>query len=147
MDVDVNARRVDRKRQHKHRLRLYVQYIGISRLNGMLQYAITNESAVDKEKLFVGSTARGCGQPHPSFEMKSRGISRDRSAGVLKFLRHHGKHALGCGLSRQMQTRPPVRKNAEAYRRIGQGHTFDLSENMRGFSRRRLQNLRRAGVR
>ena len=115
MDVDVNARRVDRKRQHKHRLRLYVQYIGISRLNGMLQYAITNESAVDKEKLFVGSTARGCGQPHPSFEMKSRGISRDRSAGVLELLRHHGKHALGRLLCRQMKACPGIRKHAKAH--------------------------------
>ena len=145
MNIDVNARRVDRKREHEHRLRLYVQYIGISRFDGMLQHTITDESTVHKEKLFVGSTTRSCGQPHPSFEMKSRGIGRDRSAGVLELLRHHGKHALGCGLSRQMQTRPPVRKNAEAYRRIGQGHTFDLSKNMRGFGRRRLQKLASGG--
>ena len=59
MNIDVNARRVDRKREHEHRLGLYVQHIGISRLDGMLKDAITDEATVYEEKLLVGPAAGG----------------------------------------------------------------------------------------
>ena len=115
MNIDVNARRVDRKREHEHRLGLYVQHIGISRLDGMLKDAITYEATVYEEKLLVGPAAGGRRQPYPAFEMQAGRIGLKGAASVLEFRRHHGKNALGRGLSRQMKACPSIRKHAKAY--------------------------------
>lgn len=115
MNIDVNARRVDRKREHEHRLGLYVQHIGISRLDGMLKDAITYEATVYEEKLLVGPAAGGRRQPYPAFEMQAGRIGLKGAASVLELRRHHGKNALGRGLSRQMKACPSIRKHAKAH--------------------------------
>ena len=64
MHIDVDQLRVDVEKQHKRRVTVVMQYVGIGLADGMSDHLVAHAATVDEKILGIARTAGMCGRTH-----------------------------------------------------------------------------------